>query len=169
MANLYELMQDYQYLYDLLSNGDVIDAETGEVDPVVAEQMQINQDALKDKLQNYGIIYKQLMADAKMFEEEEKNLQARRKRAENNAEWLKQTLQNVMIALSMKDFSTSKVKLSFINSKRVEITDESKLDTKYLVIKTTTQPNKTMIASDIKAGLVVDGAELVEHQNIQIK
>lgn len=169
MATLYELLDDYKELYDMLARGDVIDPETGEVDEVVIEQMGMCSEALNDKLQNYGIIYKQLMADARMFEEEEKNLCARRKRAERNAEWLKEVLSTAMLDLDMKEFSTSKVRLNFINSKRVEILDESKLDKKYVVEKTTYTPSKTLIADDLKKGIEVEGARLVETKNIQIK
>lgn len=169
MATLYELLDDYDYLYKLLSNGDAIDKETGEVDEVVAEQLWMCKDALNDKIQNYGIIVKQLMADAKMFEDELNNLEKRKQRAERNAEWLKEFLSTAMQQMEMTEFKNSKVNITFRKSSKVEILDPNKLDKKYMVEKTTYTPSKTMIADDLKAGIEVEGAKLVETQNIQIK
>lgn len=169
MATLYELLDDYDYLYKLLSNGDAIDKETGEVDEVVAEQLWMCKDALNDKIQNYGIIVKQLTADAKMFEDELNNLEKRKQRAERNAEWLKEFLSTAMQQMEMTEFKNSKVNITFRKSSKVEILDPNKLDKKYMVEKTTYTPSKTMIADDLKAGIEVEGAKLVETQNIQIK
>lgn len=169
MATLYELLDDYDYLYKLLSNGDAIDKETGEVDELVAEQLWMCKDALNDKIQNYGIIVKQLIADAKMFDDELKNLEKRKARAERNAEWLKEFLSTAMQQMEMTEFKNSKVNITFRKSSKVEITDPNKLDKKYMVEKTTYTPSKTMIADDLKAGIEVEGAKLVETQNIQIK
>lgn len=169
MATLYELMDDYDYLYKLLSNGDAIDKETGEVDELVAEQLWMCKDALNEKIQNYGIIVKQLIADAKMFDDELKNLEKRKQRAERNAEWLKEFLSTAMQQMEMTEFKNSKVNITFRKSSKVEITDPNKLDKKYMVEKTTYTPSKTMIADDLKAGIEVEGAKLVETQNIQIK
>lgn len=169
MATLYELLDDYDYLYKLLSSGDAIDKETGEIDEVVAEQLWMCKDALKDKIQNYGIIVKQLTADAKMLNDEIENLCKRKARAERNAEWMKEFLQTTMLDLDVKEFKTPKINISFRKSSKVEITNPNKLDKKYMVEKTTYTPSKTMIAEDIKAGIEVEGAKLVETQNIQIK
>jgi hypothetical protein len=57
--------------------------------------------------------------------------------------------------------------MSFRSSKSVHITDESLLDAKYFDYKPTV--NKTAIKSDIESGVIVEGATILEKQNLQVK
>ena len=169
MATLYELTQEQMYLYNLLATGEAVDPETGEIDEVVAEQLQLTGEELENKIKGVAIVYKQLSADAKMLKEEEDNLVARRKRAERNAETLKRRLEEVMLLIGKTQYKDSKVDISFRKSTKVEITNEQLLPSNYITEKITYAPNKTLLTSDLKAGLVIEGATLVECQNIQIK
>lgn len=169
MATLYELTQDQLFLYNLLLTGDAINMETGEIDPVVAEQLKLTGEELENKIKGVGIVYKQLVADAKMLKEEEENLGARRKRAERNAETLKSRLEDCMLAIGKEEYKDTKVSISFRKSTRVEIRNENILPKEYMVEKTTYTPSKTMIMEALKNGVEVEGAELVEAKNIQIK
>jgi len=166
---LYELTEEQQFLYNLLQTGEGVNMETGEIDPVVAEQLEINGQELDEKIKGTAIIYKQLIADAKMLKEEEDNIVARRKRAERNAEFLKNRLEFALLQLGKTEFKDTKVNITFRKSTRVEITDESKLPIDYIVEKVTRTPSKTLIMDALKAGTNVEGAMLVEAQNIQIK
>lgn len=166
---LYELTQEQQYLYDLLANGEAIDMETGEIDPVVEEQLKINNEQIDEKIKAWGIVCKQLQADAKMLKDEEEAISIRRKRAERHAELVKNRLENQMILLGKLQFKDTKVDISFRKSKKVEITNEELLPEEYLSVKTTITPAKTLIMSALKEGKEVQGATLVETQNIQIK
>lgn len=169
MATLYELTQDQLYLYNLLMSGEGLDMETGEIDPVVAEQLKLTGEELDQKIKGVAIVYKQLIADAKMLKEEEDNLVARRKRAERNAEMLKNRLESSMILLNKTEFKDAKVNITFRKSTKVEILDESKLAKDYIVEKVTRTPSKTAIMEALKNGVNVEGAQLVESKNIQIK
>ena len=166
---LYELTQEQQYLYDLLANGEAIDMETGEIDPVVEEQLKINNEQIDEKIKAWGIVCKQLQADAKMLKDEEEAISIRRKRAERHAELVKNRLENQMILLGKLQFKDTKVDISFRKAKKVEITNEELLPEEYLSVKTTITPAKTLIMSALKEGKEVQGATLVETQNIQIK
>ena len=101
---LYELTQEQLYLYNLLMTGEAVDPETGEIDPVVAEQLQLTGEELENKIKGVAIVYKQLSADAKMLKEEEDNLVARRKRAERNAETLKRRLEEAMLLIGKTQY-----------------------------------------------------------------
>jgi len=169
MATLYDLTQEQMYLYNLLMTGEAIDPETGEIDAVVAEQLQLTGEELNNKIKGVGIIYKQLVADAKMLKEEEDNIVARRKRAERNAETLKNRLESAMLQLGMAEFKDTKVNITFRSSQRVEIVNEQLLPKEFMVEKVTYTPSKTAIGQALKDGLKVDGAVLVDAKNIQIK
>lgn len=169
MATLFSLTQEQAYLLDLLESGDAIDLETGEIDPVVAEQLQLTGEQLDEKIKGTAIVYKQLVANAKMYKDEEENIIALRKRAERNAELLKNRLQEAMLYVGKTELRDPKATITFRKSTRVEILDESKLPKDYIIEKTTYTPSKTAIMDAIKNGVNVEGAKLVEVQNIQIK
>lgn len=169
MATLYDLTQEQMYLYNLLASGEAIDSETGEVDPVVDERLQLNTEDLDNKIKGTAIIFKQLMADAKMLKDEEDNLANRRKRAEKNAEYLKQRLQDCMLAVGKTELKDTKVNITFRKSSRIEITSEQDLPIDYVVEKITYTPSKEAIKKAILEGKTIAGASLIETQNIQIK
>ena len=58
-------------------------------------------------------------------------------------------------------------KLSFRTSQAVNITDEVRIPNQY--IKVETKIDKEALRRDLKAGLVVEGAELVTNRNLQIR
>lgn len=169
MATLFSLTQEQAYLLNLLESGDAIDLETGEIDPVVAEQLQLTGEELDEKIKGTAIVYKQLVANAKMYKDEEDNIIALRKRAERNAELLKNRLQEAMLIVGKTELKDPKATITFRKSTRVEILDESKLSKDYITEKTTYTPSKTAIMDALKNGINVEGAKLIEVQNIQIK
>ncbi len=167
MATLYDLTQDQAKLYELLSNS--IDEETGEVDVELLQLLDINQEEAREKCKQYAVVFKQLKADAEMYKAEEERLFEKRKRAENNAERLKKTLENALLTFGINKLEDAKVSITFRKSTKVNVLDEEKLAKEFITEKITKAPNKSAIMAAIKAGEVVDGAELLEVQNIQIK
>ena len=166
---LYELTQEQLFLYEMLSSGSALDIETGEIDPVVAERLEINGKDLDEKIKAVGIVYKQLLSDAKALKDEEETLAIRRKRTERNAELIKNRLQNSMIMLGRNNFKDSKLDISFRKSTKTEIINEAIIPEEYLKIETTKTPLKAEIKTAIQNGVDVPGAIIVETQNIQIK
>ena len=67
----------------------------------------------------------------------------------------------------LSEVKTPLVKMSFRSSNSVHISDESLLDAKYFDYKPTV--NKTSIKSDIESGVIVEGATIIEKQNLQVK
>lgn len=165
---LYELTQEQLSLYQLLLSSDMLNTETGEIDPELAEKIELNGLNLEEKIKSTGIVYKQLIADAKSLKEEEENLNKRRKRYEKNAEIIKKRLQNSMLTLGRDKFNDPKVSISFRASTRVEISDEKLIPKEYMTESITYSPAKALISTAIKRGEEVPGAKLLEIQNIQI-
>lgn len=155
MASLYEI--DKAIL-------ECIDLETGEIiDTDKFDELQIDRSA---KLENVALWYKNLISEAQAFKAEKDAFAEKQKRAESKAESLKNYLDS---ALRGQKFDTVKVSVAYRKSTSVEIIDQSKLPELYLKVVTTTTPDKAEIAKALKVGEVVDGAELKENQNIQIK
>ena len=70
--------------------------------------------------------------------------------------------------LAGEKFKTSKVNISYRKSERVDVSDITKLDDDYLKFKEP-EPDKTKIKKAIKDGVKLDGVQLIENYNIQIK
>jgi len=155
MANLYEINKE------LLA---CIDLETGEIlDTDKFDELQLERN---DKLENVALWYKNLQSEAQAYRAEKDAFAEKQKRAENKAESLKKYLDS---ALHGGKFDTVKVSISYRKSTSVDILDVEKLPEAYRKTVTTVTADKTEIAKVLKAGEVIEGAELVENNNIQIK
>lgn len=167
MATLYELTKEQMDLYEMLSQS--INEETGEVDEALVNALNVNREQLEEKCKQYAVVFKQLLADVKMYKDEEERLVEKRKRIEKNAQVLKDKLENVLTQFDIKKLDDPKVSVSFRKSTKVEIVDEEELPVDYVEERITYSPNKTKIMAALKLGYVVNGAKLVESQNIQIR
>lgn len=147
----------------------LIDNETGEVsDEEAFDALQMERDK---KVENTGLYYKDLVAEAKAIKEEEANLAARRKSVENKTERIKHLLE---YALNGDKFSSPRLKVSYRKSATVELADgftkwaEEHADD--LLTYSEPKPNKTAIKAAIKDGRVPDDLATIEtHENISIK
>lgn len=157
MAKLYEINAQ-------IENFDFkIDEETGEIlNYKDFENLEIER---SEKIENIALWYKNLLSDAEAYKAEEKAFAERRQQAEKKAESLKNYLD---FALAGEVFKTVKVDIKYRKSESVNVTDFSKLTQEYLIIADP-KPNKTAIKKAIKDGKVVEGAEIVVNNNIQIK
>lgn len=147
----------------------LVDDETGEItDEQLFDALQMERDA---KIENIGLYYKDLTAEAKAIKEEEQALAARRKAAEAKAERLKHLLD---YALQGQKFSTPRLKVSYRKSQTVEVSDgfvawadEHRPD---LLVYADPKPSKTAIKDAIKhGGIPEDMARIESHENISIK
>ena len=156
--SIYEIEQEIMAL---------VDPETGEItDYDALDKLNI---AREEKIENIAMWIKNLNAEAKAIREEEKNLAERRKAAENKSESHEKYLDR---ALSGEKFSTAKIAISYRKSTAVNILDEEqfikKADVTYLIPQAP-KIDKKAITDALKSGAVIDGAELIERNNIQIK
>ena len=147
----------------------LIDTETGEVtDEEAFDALQMERDV---KVENIGLYFKDLIAEAKAIKEEEASLAARRKTVENKAERLKHLLN---YALNGDKFSSPRLKVSYRKSSTVELaegfTDWAEEHADDLLTYTEPKPNKTAIKAAIKDGRIPEGLATIEtHENISIK
>lgn len=166
MSTLYEIDKD---LYQLLENDMVVDEETGEI---IFEESDIDNLLLSrdQKLENTACYIKNLMSDINDLKAEEKALNERRKAKEKKVERLKSYLSNSMLMFGDKKFETARVALSFRKSKQVEIALGAHIPAEYMTVKVEENPNKTKLKDAIlKQGVVIDGVQVVEKENLQLK
>lgn len=152
-------------LYDINSElNSLIDYETGEVADF--ERFQELTLAKENKREAIALVYKNAIADKKMYEEEIKNLTEKKKRCENIENRMKEML---AIDLNGEKFKTSKVEVSFRPSESTEVINIDLIPKEYIKTKTEVKPDLTAIKEAIKNGIKIDGARIIEKVNIQIK
>lgn len=152
--NLYEIDQAIMSL---------IDEETGEIKDYEAfAELQMDKEA---KIENTALYIKNLLSDAEQLKAEKLRFAERQKQAEAKAESLKTYLD---LFLAGEKFSSTKVSVTYRWSSSVDVYDISKIPEKYLKFADPTA-NKTAISTALKNGEVIEGAKIVEKNNIQIK
>lgn len=141
----------------------LIDYETGEItDPDAYDNLQM---ARTEKLQNIALLYKNKLSDAEQLKKLEKEYAERRKRAEATAAWCKEILAFELAGEKMED-EKKRFTITWRPSKSTKtnmdlLPDEWK--------KVEVKPMTKEIGEALKAGQVIPGAWLEEHNNIQIK
>ena len=151
--NLYEINHEIMSCWD---------EETGEILDV--QKFDAMQMALEDKLEAIGCYVKNLEAEAAALKMEEDAFAARRKRAENKAASLKNYLAGFLQGCP---FETLRVKVSFMKSESLEVSESAIVPEEFLKYKV--EVNKVELKKAVKGGLVLDGVQLIQKQNIQIK
>ena len=141
-----------------------IDEETGEI--LNADELDNLKMERDQKIENIGLFYKNIKAEAEMVKAEKNAMADRQRVLENKAESLKQYL---AYALNGQKFSTGKVAMSFRKSESVNIPDDTKIDDKWCVVTQVRKPDKTAIKEAIKAGEEVAGAEIIVKNNVIVK
>lgn len=151
--NLYEINQEIMSCWD---------EETGEILDV--QKFDALQLALEDKLEGIGCYIKNLEAEAAALKAEKDAFAAREKTTKNKAASLKNYLAGYLQGCP---FETLRVKVSFRKSESLEVSETAVVPEEYL--KHTVEVNVSDLKKAVKAGLVLDGVQLVQNQNIQIR
>ena len=157
MATLYELTGQFLYIYNL-----ELDEETKRdtLDSIDWET------EYETKVENYIKVMKNLEADIEARKNEIKRLMELNKADEKKKEHLKDTLSASMSLTGHERVDTPLFKVSFRKSQAVEV-DEAVLPEDYKVA--TWKVDKKRLKEDLKKGLEIIGASLVERKNLSIR
>lgn len=158
---LYEIDEAYQAWQEK-----VMEAE-GEVTPELMEELNQIQENGDEKLESYAIVVKSLLSDSAAINAEKKRLEEREKRAKLAAERVKGYADHLMHLLGKDTFKTARAAITYRKSESINITDETAIPEQYFRVKR--EVSKTDIKAALKNGEAIDGVELVENQNIQIR
>lgn len=143
-----------------------VDEETGEIEPATLESVQI---ASEEKIIATAMYIRRLDALNKATKETIQGLQERVRADSKRIEALKWLMTKAMDSLQYTEVKSPEVTLRFRKSSSVEITDSEALPEQFLRTKTVVEPDKTAIKNALKAGEKIQGAQLVESRNLQIK
>ena len=97
---------------------------------------------------------------------EAKNLKERAERKVRRAEAIQNWISH---ELNGEPFETTRVLVKWRRTQSVDIVDEYQIPDEYLSVKTVSKPDKMRIKGDLKEGVRIPGAVLVEKNNMIVK
>lgn len=168
--SLYELTGDFLSLMNMLYDEDV--DEESLLDACESLELQI-----EDKADGYAKIIKGMDSNIAGIEAEEKRLKARKSALKNRKEWLKENLEGTMRAMGKTKFKTDLFSYGIrknpvsvkIGDERafIEACEKSGRDD---FLRYKPEINRTAIKNAIlKDGEIIDGAEIVQTERLDIK
>jgi hypothetical protein len=164
MAHLYELTEQYRNISELL------DDPTMDTD-AISSALAVVEGDLQAKVQNCAVILQSLDLDVEMLKAEEQRLMAKRRIAEGRRDWLKGYIKAQMESIGAQKLKVGTFTLSIQkNPPRVEIYDDAEIPATYLtIIPEQFVADKKRIAADIKAGVEVPGAALIQGTSLRVR
>lgn len=157
MATLYELTGQFLDIYNM-----DLDDET-KLDTLDSIDWQHD---YEEKVENYIKAIKNTEADMEARKNESDRLLELNKKDKRKVERMKEVLKDSMALTGHERVDTPLFKVSFRKSQAVEV-DEMLLPESYKVA--TYKPDKKRLKEDLKNGLEILGAELVERKNLSIR
>lgn len=160
---LYEIADQYQYLLN-----DLYDYETGVVNETALARLNELTDTMEDKAINITRLFKELEASAEAIEKERQAMQKREKALKNQVESLKEYLRSNMERCEIKKIECPQFVISLQkNPVKLEIFNAELIPAEYEVV--THSLDEAKIKDELKNGVVIPGARLVQRQSIRIR
>lgn len=157
--NLYELAGNYLEVLDMITDGDDRYLDT----------LEALDGAIEHKADNYARVMKTLEMGIEGLKGEEKRLATRRKYMENSVKRMKDSLQNTMIAMDKRKIKSELFTFSIAkNPHRMELLDDTLIPKDYFVPQPDSLDRKKL-TDDLKNGLSIDGAKLVQGESLRIR
>ncbi|MCL2392929.1 MAG: siphovirus Gp157 family protein [Oscillospiraceae bacterium] len=164
MSTLYELSNEFKYVYDMLSQGEIDDNAFNDT----LEGINFK-DRFEEKADGYAKIIAMVKADAAAADAESKRLSERKKAFENNAERMRRRLFEAMKMTGNLKFKTALFSFSVSKSPpSIQIDDGAKIPKKYYVSKAP-EISKSLLKEAIASGAKIKGVSLVQSEKLTIK
>lgn len=161
MSNLFDLNQNEFAILEMLENEEVTFND-------VKDTLDSIQDEQKRKYDFMQKMVLSLEGDVNTLEKREKKLSERRKSYENKIKSLKNYMLESMKFKGETKFKSQDFTYFIRKSESTQIDDENVVPEKY---KTQRAPkiDKAQIKKDIKAGVEVEGASLIENESLGVR
>lgn len=163
--SLYNIEQEYLEITNQL--------EDGEATPELETALAINESELQGKSVAYIYVVKTEESDVVAIDAELKRLTALKRAKKNKIEWLKNTVHQAMNLYGINEIKTETLKINFRKSEGVVSNNDTitkPIDDEFCTyIPEQLKPNLNAIKAAIKEGREVEGYDLEERFNLQIK
>lgn len=158
--NLYELTDSYLKVLELI--------EAGEEN--LDDTLESINDTIEVKAENYAKIIRNLEGNVNMLKAEIERLNSRKKSIEGNVDRLKENLKQSMILTGKEKIKTGLFNITVANNPvALNVFDESKIPENFFTYETIKKMDKSAIKDLLKAGQVIEGAELTQGKGLRIK
>lgn len=153
---LYDISQQFLSIQELAENDDsMIEAVADTMEGIAAD--------FEQKGQAVVVIFRGMEADIEAIDSELKRLSEKKKAIQNRVEWLRNYLRDNMAATGITKISCPLFNITLSEAaKQVEVIDESALPDDYVTVKTVLSPDKRKLLADLKEGVDIPGAMLVD-------
>ena len=157
--NLYDLTGNYKKVYEM-----DLDDETWQ------DTLESIDSAIEQKADGLMYVIRDLEVDVVGLKDEEARLKKKREVAERKIKRLKQYLQDNMETVGKTKFKTQLFSYNIQNNPAsLKLTDEKLIPRKYYTVETSRKYDNKAIKDDLKAGKVINGAELKTSQSLRIR
>lgn len=164
--NLYELTTDIQDLYTkLVESAD----DNGEVDGILAQELAVKEEQFNDKALSIGYLSRKIDDETALIDKEIERLKTLKERRTKAKERILKALSSACEQLGKDKINGTMANISFRESERLEVDDESKIPDEYIRVTVKKEPDKTAIKKAIKDGKEINGVHLQRYKNIQVK
>jgi len=154
---LYEITEAYNNLLDA-------DLEQEQID----QALDIIDDEFDTKAENIAKLISSIKGDIETIKAEENRLKAKRRSYENKIQGLQEYLFNNLEKIDKKKIQTPLYKISIQkNPAKLVVKNEKQVPDEYF--KAIKQLDKAKLKEDIKNGLEVDYAELIQTESLRIR
>ena len=158
--NLYELKENYLKVLELI--------EAGEEN--LEDTLESINDTIEVKAENYAKIIRNLEGNVNMLKAEVERLNSRKKSIEGNVDRLKENLKMAMIVTGKEKIKTGLFNITVANNPvALNVFDENLIPENFFTYETIKKMDKAAIKDLLKAGQVVEGAELTQGRGLRIK
>ena len=169
--SLYEISSQYQdsfrELTDILSDTEM---PYEDIEKIINDSLTDLKGKFDDKALAVAAYTRNLEVEAESIDIVIKRLTARRDAVKRKHENFKNYLFTQMILTNTSSIKNNQLVLTIKNNPaKVIINDEKEVPAKYKTIVSEVKISKTSIANDIKAGIIVEGVEMISSQRLEIK
>ena len=158
---LYEIDQNLRSLWDKIAEQD---GEMTDEDLQALEELNLAKD---EKIKGYGVLIRELQSEIAEYTAEITRIKKLVEKKVKLSDRLTERLKDFMLTNGEARYESLEVNISFRKSSSLEIAENTELPKEF--IRITETPDKKAITDFIKSGGTIDGCELVEKENIQIK
>lgn len=162
MANLYELTGQVLELQNMLLDGEY-------EEQIINDTIESLAFEIEEKAENYAKVIKNIEADVEGLKSEEKRISEKRRVLENRVKYLKTNLEQSMIALDKKKFKTQLFSFNIQkNAPSLKIENADIIPKKYYIPQDPIVDN-AKLKEDLKNGLAINGAYLMQTESLRIR
>ena len=156
------------YLYEL--EGIYAQLQTMELDDETfndtLESIDFEED-LERNIEYFVKLWKNAVSDVERFKQAKQEFYEKEKKAKAKAEKYKEAIERALKMSNKQKVDAGLFTVSFRRSKQVDILDETKIPLEFMKLEY--KPIKTELAKHLKAGEIIEGATLIEKENLQVR